>query len=26
MRCVQFTDEDVVRSQVVKEILGIYGK
>jgi len=24
MRCVQFTDEDVVRSQVVKEILKIY--
>jgi len=24
MRCVQFTDEDVVRSQVIKEILKIY--
>jgi len=24
VRCVEFTDEDVVRSQVIKEILRIY--
>jgi len=26
IRCVEFSEDDVVRSQVVKEILGIYGK